>query len=167
MKFESKFSTIFECTLESAFKTPMLCDITKIHTGFGFIPRVTHVENDEGWGTSGSSKNVFVANSISQNGGFASKDNILERIENEHWTIQVDNFQFLILGFHKFIGTWKTKQLEAGIIHIEYKYHLYSNKPLLYPINWIFTKTFWKIYMKRVLKNVRHQAYNQEPYQYE
>ena len=28
-------------------------------------------------------------------------------------------------------------------------------------------KTFWRIYMKRVLENIRQMACNKEPYQYE
>lgn len=40
-------SAIFECSLERAFKTPMLCDVTKVHTGYGFMPRVTHCIDDE------------------------------------------------------------------------------------------------------------------------
>jgi hypothetical protein len=33
--------TIFNCSLERAFKTPMLCDVSKVHTGFGVMPKVT------------------------------------------------------------------------------------------------------------------------------
>jgi hypothetical protein len=49
-------------------------------------------------------------------------------------------------------------------ILIEYSYTLHSDVALLYPLNWLFAKTFWKIYMKRVLENVRKLAYNKEPY---
>lgn len=56
MIFKVMVSSIYECSLERAFKTPMLCDITKVHTGFGFTPKVTHTTNDENWGKVGSSK---------------------------------------------------------------------------------------------------------------
>ena len=39
-------STIYECSLERAFKTPMLSDVSKIHTGFGIMPKVTHTTDD-------------------------------------------------------------------------------------------------------------------------
>jgi hypothetical protein len=40
-------STIYECSLERAFKTPMLCDVSKVHTGYDIMPRVTHCTDDE------------------------------------------------------------------------------------------------------------------------
>jgi len=73
-------STIYECSLERAFKTPMLCDVSKVHTGFGIMPRVTHCTEDENWCKPGYSKKVFVAKSFSQQGGFASVDKVIERI---------------------------------------------------------------------------------------
>lgn len=166
MIFKVKVSTIYECSLERAFKTPMLCDVTKVHTGYGFTPRVTHTTDDENWGQVGSSKKVFVAKSITQNGGFASMDKVIERVENEYWKIQVDEFQSWMAGFYKFVGEWKTTPIEEGKVLVEYSYALFSNQPLFYPINWLFAKTFWKIYMKRVLNNIKTMAYNNEPYQY-
>jgi len=162
-----KVSTIYECSLERAFKTPMLCDVSKAHTGFGIMPNVTHVTNDENWGKPGSSKKVFAAKSFSQKGGFASVDHVLERKENQYWKIQVDDFQSWMLGFYKFVGEWETTELEPNKIMVEYTYALHSNIPLLYPLNWLFAKTFWRTYMKRVLENVRNMAYHNEPYLYE
>ncbi|MFK7811675.1 MAG: hypothetical protein AB8B59_04220 [Maribacter sp.] len=167
MTFKVKVSAIYECSLERAFKTPMLCDVTKVHTGFGFTPKVTHTTNDENWGEIGSSKKIFVGKSITQKGGFASVDNVLERKENSHWKIQVDEFQFWMAGFYKFIGEWKTTQIEEEKILVEYGYSLYANKPIFFPLNWMFAKLFWKIYMIRVLNNIKTMAYKKEPYQYE
>lgn len=167
MIFKCKVSSIYECSLERAFKTPMLCDITKIHTGFGIMPKVSHTRNDTDWGKPGSSKEIFTVKSLTQSGGFSSIDRILERNENESWKFQVDNFQFWVLGFDKFIGEWKTTQIEADKIFVEYSYSLHSKTILLYPINFIFANTFWKTYMKRVLKNVKKMAYAKEPYLYE
>ena len=162
-----KVSTIYECSLERAFKTAMLCDVSKVHTGYGIMPKVTHTTNDENWGKPDSSKKIYVAKSLSQKGGFASIDRVLERIENQYWKIQVDEFQSWMLGFYKFVGEWKTTQIENNKILVEYTYSLHSNIPLLYPLNWIFAKTFWKTYMKRVLKNTRNMACGNEPYLYE
>jgi len=162
-----KVSAIYECSLERAFKTPMLCAVSKVHTGFGIMPKVTHVTDDENWGKLGSSKKVFVAKSFSQKGGFASVDHVLERKENQYWKIQVDDFQSWMLGFYKFVGEWETTQLEPNKIMVEYTYSLHSNIPLLYPLNWLFAKTFWTTYMRRVLENVRNIAYLSEPYLYE
>ena len=160
-------STIYECSLERAFKTPMLCDVSKVHTGYGIMPRVTHCTDDENWGKPGSSKKVFAAKSWTQKGGFASMDNVIERIENQYWKIEVNNFQAWMLGFSKFIGEWRTTEIQPNKIAIEYTYTLHSDIALLYPLNWLFANTFWKTYMKRVLGNIRQLAYSQEPFLYD
>lgn len=167
MIFEITVFTIYQCSLERAFKTPMLCDVSKIHTGYGIMPKVTHCTNDLNWGKPGYGKKVFVAKSLTQKGGYASADKVIERIENKYWKIEVNEFQSWMLGFYRFIGEWKTTEIEPGKILIEYSYALHSNTALLYPINWLFAKTFWKLYMKRVLENVKVMAYNKEPYLYE
>ena len=71
-----------------------------------------------------------------------------------------------MLGFSKFVGEWQTTEIEKDKILVEYTYTLHSNLILLYPLNWLFAKIFWKTYMKRVLENVRQIAYNNEPYLY-
>jgi hypothetical protein len=93
-------------------------------------------------------------------------DKVIERIENQYWKIEVSDFQSWMLGFSKFVGEWKTTELEPDKILVEYTYTLHSNVPLLYPFNWLFAQTFWKTYMKRVLENVRQLAYSNEPYLY-
>ena len=167
MEIKIKISTTYKCSLERAFKTPLLCDVSKVHTGFGLMPKVTHSTDDENWGQIGSRKKVYAAKSLTQKGGFASVDKVFERIENDYWKFQVDDFQSWMLGFYKFVGEWKTTEIEPNNILIEYTYTLHSDNPLFYPLNWLFAKIFWKTYMKRVLENVRQMAYNKEPYKYE
>ena len=156
--------TIYNCSLERAFKTPMLCDVSKVHTGFGLMPKVTHCTEDALWGKPGGSKKVFVAQSPTFKGGESSVDRVLERVENKYWKIEVSEFKSWMLGFSKFVGEWKTTELGENTILIEYTYTLHADIFWLYPINWLFAKTFWRIYMKRVLENVRKLAYNNEPY---
>ena len=166
MEVRTTVTTIFECSLESAFKTPMLCDVSKVHTGYGIMPRVTHCTEDENWGKPGSSKKVFVAKSPTQKGGWASVDKVIDRIENQYWKIEVSDFQAWMLGFSKFVGEWRTTELEPNKVLVEYTYTLQADVALLYPFNWLFAKTFWRTYMKRVLENIRKMAYAKEPYQY-
>jgi hypothetical protein len=167
MTFKVSTSTIYECSLERAFKTPILCDVSKVHTGYGIMPKVTHCTDDEHWGQPGASKKVYVAKSLTQKGGFASVDKVIERIENKYWKFEVSEFQSWMLGFYKFTGEWKTTEIETNKVLVEYTYTLYSENALLYPLNLLFARIFWKSYMKRVLENVRHMAYNHEPYLYE
>jgi hypothetical protein len=166
MIFIVNVSTIYECSLERAFKTPILCDVSKIHTGYGIMPKVTHCMDDEHWGQPGASKKVYAAKSLTQKGGFASVDKVIERVENNYWKFEVSEFQSWMLGFYKFVGEWRTTEMEPNKVLVEYTYTLHSKNALLYPLNFLFAKTFWKAYMKRVLENVRQMAYNHEPYQY-
>lgn len=167
MKIKIKINTTFNCSLERAFKTPLLCDVTKVHTGYGFMPKVTHCIDDSNWGQPLSSKKVFVTKSLTQSGGYGSDDKILERIENKYWKFQVDNFQSWMLGFYKFVGEWQTTEIQTNNILVEYTYTLHANQPIFYPLNWLFANTFWKVYMQRVLENVKQMAYNNEPYKYD
>ncbi len=158
---------IYDCSLERAFKTPLLCDVSKVHTGYGFMPRVTHCTGDEDWGQIGSTKKIYSEKSFTQKGGFISIDKILERIENKYWKFEVSDFQSWMLGFSRFTGEWQTTEIEKDKILVEYTYTLHSGVALLYPLNWLFANTFWKTYMNRVLNIVRQMAYNNEPYQYD
>ncbi len=160
--------TIFDCSLERAFKTPMLCDVAKVHTGFfGVMPRITHCTEDENWGKPGYIKKVFGAKSLSFAGGEASTDKVIERIENKYWKIEVSDFKAWMLGFYKFVGEWSTTELEPNKILVEYSYTMHAEVALLYPLNWLFTKVFWRAYMKQAMENVRKMAYENEPYLYE
>jgi hypothetical protein len=167
MVFKTKLSTIYECSLERAFKTPILCDISKVHTGFWFMPRITHVTEDENWGKLGSSKKIYAAKSFTQKGGFASMDSIIERVEYKSWKLRVDQFQSWMLGFYKFDIEWKTTEIKPNKVLIEYTFWMHSNLIILFPLNWLFTHVFWKRYMRQVTENIRQLAYNNEPYQYE
>lgn len=166
MKFKVKVTTSYRCSLERAFKSPMLCDITKVHTGFLFMPKVTHCTEDEDWGKPGFSKKVFVAPSLTQKGGEMSTDKVIERIENKYWKIEVGNFKSPMLGFTAFTGEWETTETSPGNIQIDYTYTLHANNPWFYPLNWLFAKLFWRVYMKRVLENIRRMVDAEEPYLY-
>jgi hypothetical protein len=145
----------------------MLCDVSKVHTGFGIMPKVTHCTDDENWGKPGFSKKVYAAKSLTQKGGWASVDKVIERRENEYWKIEVSQFQAWMLGFTKFVGEWETKELEPNKIEVIYTYNMHSESPIFYPLNWLFTNTFWKIYMKQVLENIRKMIDENEPYLFE
>ena len=66
MQTKIKVTAIYNCSLERAFKTPILCDVSKVHTGFGIMPKVTHCTEDENWGKPGFDKKVYAAKSFTQ-----------------------------------------------------------------------------------------------------
>ena len=164
MKFKVSVETIYYCSLERAFKTGMLCNVAKVHTGYGPFPKVTHCPEDENWGKPGFSKKVHVAKTLFQKGGWATMDKVIDRVENEYWKIEVSEFQTWTMGFTKFVGEWSTKEGKPNEILINYTYTLYANNQLLYTFNWIISKTIWKTYMKHVLENIRYMIDDNEPY---
>ena len=167
MESKVTVTTVYNCTLERAFKTPMLCDVSKVHTGVaGILPGVSHCTGDENWGKPGYSKNVFITGWLTQKGAPVFTDKVIERIENKYWKIEVGNFKMPMFGFTKCVGEWATTEIEPGKILITYTYTMHAHIALLYPLNWFITKTFWRIYMQRVLENIRQMIINNEPYLY-
>jgi hypothetical protein len=71
------------------------------------IPQMMKIGENPGF-----RKKVYAAKSLTQKGGWASNDTVLERIENKYWKIEVSNFQAWMLGFTKFTGEWQTTELE-------------------------------------------------------
>ena len=98
MDFKIHTKTIYNCTLERAFKAPILGDVRKVHTGFGLMPAVTKTTNDENWGQIGSIKNIYAAKSLTFKGGEVSTDKVLERIENKYWKLEVGDFKSWMLN---------------------------------------------------------------------
>jgi hypothetical protein len=166
MKTKTEITAIFDTTLERAFKTPMLCDVSKVHSGYSVTPKVYCTE-DENWGKVGGSRKVFSEKSLMSRGGESALDKVLERKENEYWKIEISDFKFWMGGFEKFQGEWITSLLPDGKVQIRYRYTMFSNGVLLYPFHWVFTKTVWRGYMKHVLENVRQLAMNNAPYLFE
>jgi len=66
MESKVKVSSIYNCILERAFKTPILCDISKVHTGYGIMAIVIYYTNDRSWGQVGSTKKVYAEKSLTQ-----------------------------------------------------------------------------------------------------
>jgi len=167
MQYTTAITTRFHCSIERAFKTPMLCDVTKVHTGYLLMPRVTHCTEDETWGKINGSRKVFMARNFYFKGGEAALDKVLERIENKYWKIEISDFKYWAMGFTKFQGEWLTRENPDGTIEVRYVYTLFSNAIFAYPFHWFITKIIWRTYMKHVLHNVQQIAYNNTPYLHE
>lgn len=167
MDFKIHTTTIYNCSLERAFKAPILSDVTKVHTGYGLMPAVTKTTNDQNWGKVGSIKNIYAAKSLTFKGGEVSTDEVIERIENKYWKVEVGNFKSWMLNIWKFTFEWTTKEIEPNKIQINYDYTIHGKGVLLIPFQWLFANVFYKRYMKQVLENVRKMAEGNEPFLYE
>lgn len=166
MDFKIHSKTIYYCSLERAFKAPILGDVRKVHTGYGLMPAVTKTTNDENWGEVGAIKTIFAAKSWTFNGGEVSTDQILERIDNKYWKLEVGNFKSWMLNIYKFTFEWTCKELEPNKIQINYDYTIHGKGVVFIPFQWLFANLFYKRYMKQVLNNVRKMAEGSEPFIY-
>lgn len=166
MRISTSITTNFTCTLERAFKTPMLCDVTKVHSGYGAMPHVTHSTEDTTWGRPGGSRKIFMSKSIAFKGGEATIDRVIERIENKYWKIELSDFKLWTAWITKLEGEWATKEINPGNVEVKYTYTIFSKNILVYPFQWLFVKIIWRIYMKHVIENVRNLAYSNAPYLY-
>ncbi len=164
MKTTTKVTSTYNCSLERAFKSPMLCDVKKVHTGYGVMPKLTHCTEDENWGKVGGSRKVFMDKNLFFKGGEAALDTVLIRTENKYWKIEISNFKYWAMGFNKFQGEWFTEDNNNGTVNVNYKYTLFSKHILAYPFHWLVTKTIWRNYMKHAMENIKIMAKNNEPY---
>lgn len=156
--FRTSITATFHCSLECAFQTPMLGDITRVHTGYLFMPKVTHTTDHDTWGQVGGSRRVFMAPNLFFKGGEAALDTVLERIENQYWKIEISQFKYQAMGFSRFQGEWSTQPNPDDTVAVTYTYTLFSELVYLYPLQWLFTKIAWRMYMRHALECVRKLA---------
>jgi hypothetical protein len=159
----TEIEAVFDTTLERAFKSPMLCDVRKVHTGHWITPRVLRCTDDSTWGQVGGSRIIHMDGSTFTRPG-TSLDTVLARDENRYWKIEISDFEMFAFGFERFQGEWFTHQQPDGRVHIRYRYTMFSGSPLLYPIHWLFTRLLWRMYMRQVLENIRQLTLQEEPY---
>ena len=78
MSFSFKITDVFECSLERAFKAPILGDATKFMKGYLFQPPVTGFEDDKTWGEVNGLRYPINNGNILVKKGRMFKDVILE-----------------------------------------------------------------------------------------
>ena len=135
MTTSTSVSEIFNCSLETAFKTPILGDATKTLTGYGIIPAVSHFTEDETWGQEGGSRMPHSATSLLSKGGEIGVDVIVVREENKYWKWQVTDFRQWSMGFTKFQGELFFEEIAENKISVRWLYTLSSKSILAYPFH--------------------------------
>ena len=166
MKTVVKVDATFSCSLERAFKTPILGDATKFLVGYGLIPAVERFTQDSSWGKPGGQRiPISVRNFISK-GGEIGMDEIFVRTENEYWKWGVAEFRQWSMGFTEFLGEMFFKETDANSIHVRWVYTLFSKSILAYPFHWFFGKVFWKGQMKLAIIRMKKYAESDAPFLY-
>lgn len=112
MKVRVELTDVFSCSLERAFKAPILGDATKFLNGYLFQPPVIGFEEDETWGQINGVRYPLTNGNLWMPKGRIFTDKILERENDKHWTWMVYDFKLPLLFFaEKAIGEWRVNEL--------------------------------------------------------
>lgn len=162
-KYYSTFelSETFNCSLERAFKTPILGDAKKILIGYCGFKLVKGFIKDKTWSNEGGSR-VPILTIFGEMG----IDEIFIRQENQYWKWGVSQFNMWIFFATKSIGEWWCKDNQNGKITVIWKYTWYSKNWFFHPINWLMVKVFWSKVMRNGMKTIKSMAESDVPYCY-
>ena len=159
MKTSITVKDIFNCTLERAFKAPILGDATQFLNGYQFQPGVTSFEEDETWGVVGGIRYPITNGNFMVTKGRIGRDEVLERIENKYWKWTLYDFETSALFFTtKAVGEWHVSQNEDESIAVTYIYTYTSKNNILHPITWLYMKFQNKGMMKKAMMGIKAQA---------
>lgn len=126
MKTISQVKATFNCSLDRAFKTPILGDATKYLTGYGVIPPITKFSEDQSWGKPGGYRIPHNAKNFFSKGGEVAIDKVLERRENDYWKWAVTDFKQPSMRFTKFQGEFFVNDMDDGTVDVRWVYTVHS-----------------------------------------
>ena len=158
MKTIVEVKAVFNCSLERAFKTPILGDATQFLVGYGPVPAVEKFTKDGTWGRPGGTRIPHSAKNFMSKGGEVGLDKIYAREENSYWNWGIAEFYQWSMGFTEFRGELFFKETDVNVIHVRWVYALYSKRFLAYPFHWFFANVFWKGQMRIAIQHMKKYA---------
>lgn len=159
MSVTASFTRIFDCSLENAFKAPILGDAKRFLSGHGLQPPISYFADDETWGQVGGVRYPVTEGNFLVPKGRTFTDEIIERTENERWRWQIYDFQQPAMFFlQKGVGEWTVRELEPEKVEITYSYTFYPSHPFWHWAVWLLIQLQWKGMMKRALPGIHEQA---------
>lgn len=168
MKVRVELTDVFSCSLERAFKAPILGDATKFLNGYLFQPPVIGFEEDETWGQINGVRYPLTNGNLWMPKGRIFTDKILERENDKHWTWMVYDFKLPLLFFaEKAIGEWRVNELAKNKIAVTYSYSYYSKNIFYHLFTLAFIYIQWKGMMKKAIKGIKQQAEKDVGFLYE
>lgn len=93
MQAQSNVQSIFNCSLERAFKIPILGDATKFFPSYPFLPKLIGFIEDQTWGKAGGHRIPISSASLFSKKGPMFFDKILVREENKYWKWELSDFK--------------------------------------------------------------------------
>ncbi len=168
MSTKISLNDVFNCSLDRAFKSPILGDATQYLNGYFLQPPVVGFEEDETWGKVEGYRFPITNGNLVLKQGRIFKDKILERVENKSWKWVIYNFEVNSLFFaEKAIATWKVKYLDENKYEVEYSYEFYARNMFLQPVNWLFMHLQYKGMMNKALSAIKAFAESKQGFLYD
>lgn len=159
MSIKTQISTTFSCSLERAFKAPILGDATKFLNGYFLQPPVEKFIDDATWGQVNGLRFPFTKGNILLPSGITFTDEVLQRKENEYWQWTIYDFRAKLMFFlDHAVGEWTVEELDKNQIKVTYTYTFMPSHSLFYPFAWLFCKIQWTGMMKQAIKGIKLQA---------
>ena len=157
MPVSSTVEATFKCSIERAFKTPILGDATQILTGYWIIPAVSGFKDDESWGHVGGHRIPLSHGNWLVRAGSQGYDEILVREENKYWKWQISEFTSFSMFFTiRATGELFFKEVAANQVQVKWVYTFKSRNLLYHPLTWCFTRILWLPLMQQgILKMKR------------
>lgn len=168
MKIKIELTDEFLCSVDRAFKAPILGDATKFLNGYLFQPPVVHFEEDETWGEVGGIRYPVTNGNLFMPKGRIFTDKILEKDNNKIWRWMICDFKVPMMFFaKKAIGEWEVKPGKENKIAVRYSYTFYSKNIFYHLFTVLFGLIQWKGMMKKAIKGIKKQAERNERFVYE
>lgn len=166
MKTVISVESEFNCSLERAFKTPILGDATIFLAGYGVIPAVEKFTEDSSWGQPRGTRIPHSAKSLLSKGGEIGVDVVAVREENKYWRWGVAEFRQPSMGFTEFRGELFFDKTAENTVQVRWVYTLFSKSVIAYPFHWAFGNVFWKGQMKQGIQKMKAYAESDKPFIY-
>lgn len=159
MKIKIEITDTFSCSVESAFKAPILGNATKFLNGYLFQPPVIGFEEDKTWGEVDGIRYPVVNGNIFVPKGRIFTDRILEKVTNKMWKWKIYDFKIPAMFFaDKAIGKWYVKPITRNNISVRYSYTFYSKNIFFHLFTVLFAYIQWKGMMKKAIKGIKLEA---------
>lgn len=167
MQQKVELTDVFLCSLDLAFKTPILGDATQFLNGYLFQAPVVGFEDDETWGEVGGVRYPVTNGNLFMAKGRIFTDKVISRNENKSWSWMVYDFKLAGMFFaEKAIGEWEVKELGENKIQVKYCYTFYSKNKFYHLFTMMFALVQWKGMMRKALMSMKRLAESNAPLVY-
>lgn len=168
MQVSVKVSGIFNCSLERAFKAPILGDATKFLNGYFLQPPIVQFNEDKTWGQINGIRYPVTKGNLFLPSGILFTDKILDRTENKYWKWTLFDFKpFSLFFLDKAIGEWLVNEDKVNQIQVRYTYTFISSGRFKFLLTWMFCKIQIRGMMRKAIIGIKEQAESKDHFIYD